>query len=137
MAHANVEIIRRFLDLALRCRDLEAAMQLAHPDAEMDWSNSRAPYRGVYRGFDEAIGAWRTWLEAWEEWSTEVTEAIDIDPETLVIVTQVHARGRGSGITVEAEGAGVWQVRDGKIAYAKLYQSKAEALAAVSSRRST
>ena len=49
-----------------------------------------------------------------------------------MIVTHVRARGKGSGVTVEADGAGVWRVRDGKIAYAKLYQSKAEALAAVS-----
>ena len=73
----------------------------------------------------EAIGAWQTWLEAWEEWRTEIIEAIEVDPETIVIVTQIHARGRGSGISVDAEGAGVWQVRDGKIAYAKLFQSKA------------
>jgi ketosteroid isomerase-like protein len=132
VSSANVETIRLFLTAALEHRDFDAALQLAHPDAEMDWSNSRAPYRGVYRGYEEATGAWFTWLEAWDEWRTDITEAIEVDPETVVIVTQIHARGRGSGVTVEAEGAGVWRVRDGKIAYAKLFQSKEEALAAVS-----
>jgi ketosteroid isomerase-like protein len=132
VAGENVEIVRRFLDLTLERRDVEGAMQLVHPDAEMDWSNSRAPYRGVYRGYAEATAAWATWLEAWEEWHTEVKEAIDVDPETVVIVTRVRARGKGSGITVDAGGAGIWRVRDGKIAYAKLFQSKSEALAAIS-----
>ena len=132
MAAANAEIVSRFLKLSLADRNIEAALELAHLDAEMDWSNSIAPYRGVYRGAAEAMGAWQAWLEAWEEWSTEITEAIEMDPETLVIVTHIRARGKGSGVTVEAEGAGVWKVRDGKVAYAKLYQSKAEALAAVS-----
>ena len=51
MAAHNVEIVRRFLELASGDRDFDAAMELAHPDAEFDWSNSRAPYRGVYRGY--------------------------------------------------------------------------------------
>ena len=40
-------------------------------------------------------------------------------------------RGRGSGVEVEATGAQVWTIRDGKFQRAKLYQSKAEALEAV------
>jgi ketosteroid isomerase-like protein len=134
MLPQNAEVVRRFFDAALHRRDVEAAMELAHPDAEMDWTNSRAPYRGIYRGHAEAASLWRIWLEAWEEWRTDITEAIEMDHETVVVVTHVRARGRGSGITVEADGAGVWRIRDGKIAYAKLYQSKAEALAAVSPR---
>ncbi len=47
-----------------------------------------------------------------------------MDPETVVVVTHVRARGKGSGITVEAEGAGVWQVRDGKIVRARSCSSR-------------
>lgn len=131
MSPQNVEIVRRFLELSLERRDFEAALQLVHPDAEMDWSNSRAPYRGVYRGYAEAMSAWATWLEAWDEWHTEVKEWIEVDSETVVVVTHVRARGKGSGVTVDAGGAGVWRVRHGKIDHAKLFQSKDEALAAV------
>jgi ketosteroid isomerase-like protein len=134
MPPANAEIVRRFLELSLERRDFEAALELVHPDAEMDWSNSRAPYRGVYRGYAQAMTAWAAWLEAWDEWHTDVKEAIEVDPETVVIVTHVRARGKGSGVTVNAAGAGVWRVRDGKIVHAKLFQSKAEAFAAVSER---
>ena len=134
MSSRNAEVVRRFLELGLEHRDLDGAIQLIHPNAEFDWSNSLAPYRGVYRGQAEVMQAVRTQSEAWDEWSTSITEAIDVDPETVVIVTHVRARGKGSGVTVDAGGASVWQVRDGKISSAKLFQSKSEALAAISPR---
>jgi ketosteroid isomerase-like protein len=117
--------------LTLEHRDIDAAMEITHPDAEFDWSNSRAPYRGVYRGHAELVQYWQVWLDAWEEWITEIKEAIEMDSETIVVVTRVRARGKGSGVEVEAGGASLWQIRDGKIAYAKLFQSKSEALSAV------
>lgn len=132
MSQQNVEIVRRFADLATGARDFDAAFQLAHEDVVFDWRDSRAPYSGLYQGRGECLAAWRVWLEAWDEWNPEVKEAIDVDPETVVVVTEIHARGKGSGVPVRAGGASVWRVRDGKIAYAKLFQSKAEALAGVS-----
>jgi ketosteroid isomerase-like protein len=131
MPPANVEIVRRFWELATVHRDFDAAMELTHADVEFDWSDSRAPYRGVYRGSDEMKGAWQAWLEAWDEWKPEVVEAIEVDPGTVVVVTQVYARGKGSGVPVSAEGASVWSIRDGKILRGKLFQSKFEALASV------
>ena len=132
MSAANIEIVRRFLDLGLTKRDFDGAFELAHRDAIFDWSNSLAPYRGVYHGAEQGREAWSAWLEAWERWDIDIVETIDLDAETLVVVTQVRAQGKGSGITVDAGGASLWRVRDGKIAYAKLFQSKEEALAAVS-----
>ena len=131
MPPVNADIVRRFWELATVHRDFDGAMELTHADVEFDWSDSRAPYGGLYRG-DEIQGAWRAWMEAWDEWKPEITEAIELDPETVVVVTQVQARGKGSGVTVSARGASVWNLRDGKIARGKLYQSKSEALAAVS-----
>ena len=132
MSAANLDIVRRFLELGLTKRDFDAAFELAHPDAVFDWSNSLAPYRGVYQGAKQGKEAWSAWLEAWQRWDIDIVETIDLDAETLVVVTHVRAQGKGSGITVDAGGAGLWRVRDGKIAYAKLFQSKEEALAAVS-----
>ena len=126
-----VELVRRFWDFVAVRREFEPALEFVHDDAEFDWSDSRAPYAGVYRGAAEGKQLWSTWLEAWEVWQPEITEAIEVDPETVIIVTSVVGRGKGSGVTVQAGGASLWQVRDGKIAYAKLFQSKEDALAAV------
>jgi ketosteroid isomerase-like protein len=70
-------------------------------------------------------------IDAWDEWYPEFEEVIDVGPETILIVTRVRARGKGSGVPVEARGASIWSVRDGKVVSAKLFQSKAEALAAL------
>ena len=132
MSGANVELVRRLWDVLVTRRDFDGAMELVDRDGVFDWSNSRSPYAGVYRGEAEGRRLWATWLEAWEVWEQEITEAIEIDSETVLVVTSVRARGQGSGVTVQAAGASIWRVRDGKIDYAKLFQSKEEALAAVS-----
>lgn len=131
MSQGNFDVVLRLFGVDWARRDVDATMQLIHDDAELDWSNSRAPYRGFYRGRAEIANAWRTWKEAWDEWYAEVREAIEVDLDTVVIVTHVRARGKGSGVTVHAEGASVWSVRDGKIFRGKLFQSKAAALESV------
>jgi len=128
---ATVEIVRRVWELVARRRDFDAAAELVHDDAEFDWSNSRAPYGGLYRGHAELRAMWQLWLDAWEQWDTEIREATEVDADTVLIATTVKARGKGSGVPVEARGASVWTVRDGKISRAKLFQSESEALAAV------
>ena len=130
MPQQNVEIVRKVFEFGFVDGDLDSALELMDPGCEMDWSDSRAPYSAIFRGHAEIRGAWRDWRDAWEEWIPEILEAIEIDRETVVIVTLVRARGKGSGVPVEARGASVWTVRDGKVTYAKLCQSKAEALEA-------
>jgi ketosteroid isomerase-like protein len=127
----NVETLRRFWELAASRREFDAAMDLVNDDAEFDWSDSRAPYRGRYRGRADIQAAWSVWLEAWDVWDPQITESIEVDDKTVVIATRVHARGKGSGVPVEAHGASVWTFRDGKISTAKLFQSKSAALASV------
>jgi ketosteroid isomerase-like protein len=128
MAPSNAQIVREFSDLIWSGRDLDAAMELVHPQAVFDWS--RAPYTGLFEGHAAVREASEALWDAWDEWDPEFEEAIDVDPETVLIVTFVRARGRGSGVPVEAHGASLWSLRDGKIIRAKLFQSKEEALEA-------
>jgi ketosteroid isomerase-like protein len=124
----NVEIVRKVFDLVPR--DPEAGLAFIDAEGVMDWTASRGPLSGVFRGHAEIRSMWRAFLEAWDEWTTEVQEAIEVDPETVVVVTRVRGRGKGSGVLVEAHGASVWSIRDGKVTRATLFQSKAEALEA-------
>jgi ketosteroid isomerase-like protein len=129
MSQENVEIVRKMANVFRS--DPEAGLQCLDAEAVMDWTASRAPYSGVYRGHAEIRRMWQATSEAWDEWTTEIREAIELDRETVVLVTLVRARGKGSGILVEAHGASIWSLRDGKVTYAKLFQNKTEALAAV------
>jgi ketosteroid isomerase-like protein len=124
------EVVRRLSDALWRERDLDSALELIHPKADFDWSDSRAPYRGHFRGHAEMMHAFQMMIDAWDEWHPEFEEVIDVDHDTVLIVTHVRARGKESGVPVEARGASLWSVQDGKVTQAKLFQSKTEALAA-------
>jgi ketosteroid isomerase-like protein len=69
-------------------------------------------------------------LEAWEQFSPEMEEVVECGPETLITIDVVRARGRGSGIDMEARGAMLWTVQEGKIARVKMFQTKSDALGA-------
>ena len=74
---------------------------------------------------------WTELQEAWEEFSLELVEVVECDRERLVAVTVVRGRGQGSGISIEAGGAMLWTLREGKILSGKLFQNREEALEAV------
>jgi ketosteroid isomerase-like protein len=131
MSQENVEIAREVFHRAFVRWDLDGALQLIDAEGVMDWSASLAPYRGIYQWHAEIRGTWQQWKDAWDEWTPEVIEAIEIDAETVILVTLIHARGKGSGVPVRAGGASIWIVRHGKVTRVKLFQSKADALDAV------
>jgi hypothetical protein len=62
-------------------------------------------------------------------WDPE--EIIDVDDFRVIAVNHVRMRGRESGVEVDAVGAQLWTISEGKSRRLKLYQSKAEALEAV------
>jgi ketosteroid isomerase-like protein len=128
MSQENVEVVRTILDLAFVRRDFDAALRLFDAEGVVDWTDSRAPYSGIYRGHAEIRKAWEGWADVWDGWNPQIEEAVVIDPETVVVVTLVHAQGKGSGVPVRAHGASVWMVRAGKVVRARLHQSKADAL---------
>jgi ketosteroid isomerase-like protein len=66
MSRENVEIVRRSTD-ALNRRDLDELVEHWAPDAVVDWSNSRGPEAGVYRGHDEIRAFAKRFLAAWDE----------------------------------------------------------------------
>src|SRR5262245_410638 len=128
MSQENVELVRKVYDLS---DQLDPNLKFIDPEAVFDWSASRGPYSGIYRGHAEIRKFWQAFLEAWDEWSVELQEVFEVNSETFLCTTFVHARGKGSGVLTEARGAQVWSVRDGKVTRATQFQSKAEALKAV------
>jgi ketosteroid isomerase-like protein len=126
----KVELVRRFEKCWAR-QDLDAALEFVHDDLEFDWSDSRGPFVGTYKGRDGLTRFWAEMLEAWEEFIPEMEEIVDCGPERLLTLDLVRARGKGSGIDMEARGAMLWTVQEGKIIRVKMFQSMDEALEAV------
>jgi ketosteroid isomerase-like protein len=130
MPEQNVEIVRRVLR-RINDQDIDGAAEDIHPEAELDWSASEAPDSGVFHGRE----AWRAWIrgrrEGLSELRFDVTEMTDVQPDSVLVVARLLARGRASGVTVDALGAGVWTVRDGTIIAMTLYQTRDEAVRAL------
>ena len=129
MSQQNVELVKRFED-SWAAGDLEATLECVHDDAVFDWSDSSSPFAGTYRGREGLVRFWEELRDAFEEFKPEALEIIEVEPERVITLDVVRGRGKGSGIEIEAQGAMLWSFRDGKIAHAKMFQTKDEALEA-------
>ena len=88
--------------------------------------------RGHWQGREAGLAYMREWLELFDEFTTEPLEVIDAGKQQVVIYLRYRGRAKGSGIEVPPEYfAIVIEVRDGKIARAQEYATRAEALEAV------
>jgi len=130
MANQNVMVVRRFMRRFLE-QDVDGALEDVHPDAKLDWSSSDAPDSGVYTGH----AAWRAFAGARDEVLAgrgfEFAELVASEPDEVVLVGRMREHGRASGVEVEAQGAAVFTLRQGKITRLKLYQTSEQALKAV------
>jgi ketosteroid isomerase-like protein len=126
----NVEIVRR-MNERFAAGDRESWREVIHPDVVWDMSRSSMPGQAhVYRGHEGVVRFFRDWLGTWQDYGFEERELIDAG-DSVVVVFREHGRGKGSGIEIEQEFFGVWDLRDGRIVRFRAFDSKAEALAAV------
>jgi SnoaL-like domain len=99
-----------------------------HLDPEIDWSRSRSPLRGVYRG---PGGLETFWDEFWSTFKDVQLEAHGFRQagSEVVVPNTAHFRGR-EGIEVIARSAFVFTVENGQLTRLRMFQERAEALAA-------
>jgi ketosteroid isomerase-like protein len=128
MSQENVEIVRRAFE-AYNRRDFDALFENWAPDVVWDWSNSRGPEAGVYRGRDEIRAFWERYLAAFDEIRFEIDDPIEVEDDLLVVENIAYLRGR-DGIQTQARSAFLIAFRDGKTASVTMYQTKREALEA-------
>jgi ketosteroid isomerase-like protein len=133
MSQENVEVVRELFD-AVFVRDDPARFdggipETIDPEIEIDWSNSKMPNNGVY-GFRDAIRMLQENMDIWEVSTTDPEEIIDAGDQ-VVVAARLRGKGKGSGVEVDARGAQLWTLRDGRVVRVKGYQSKDEALEGV------
>jgi ketosteroid isomerase-like protein len=126
MAESNVDLVRRGMDAVAR-RDLTALEQLCDPRVEVDWSK-RLLDPQVLHGIEGFRSFFDDVDSIFERVAVDEEEVVDFGDQVLVVST-ASFRGRHSGVDVQAQGAFVWTVRDGKLARFCFYQSKEDALA--------
>jgi len=127
MLEESVETVRRNIE-AWNRRDLTTWLASFHPDAEIDWSRSRGPLKGVYRGHGELEAFWGEFWSTFEDVQLETHGLTEAGSE-VVFLNTAHMRGR-EGIEVSARSTQVFTVENGQITRLRLFQERAEALKA-------
>jgi ketosteroid isomerase-like protein len=106
--------------------DRDDALAVCHPQVELD---SMLGISGrAYVGHDGI----REYLDdvesAWEHWTVEVERAVEGPDGRVAIVMTMHARGKGSGLTLAARTAHIWTLKDGRLFKNQLYRDPELAL---------
>jgi ketosteroid isomerase-like protein len=99
-----IAALRRFHDVFNR-RDIEAVVQLVHPDFELVRAGGMSSVKGV--------AALREWMEpdAFEEQRVEPLD-FRVNGDKVLVREHVTARGAGSGIEMDVVGWFVWTLDD-------------------------
>ena len=113
MSRENVDTVRR-LFAYWEQGEWQASAELFDPDFEAVFSSGAFPDPGTYRGARRTLDAWRAWLEAWEEFSLELEDAIPVG-ERVVVLNHLRGRGQASGIAVDAEVGCIFDLEGGRI----------------------
>jgi ketosteroid isomerase-like protein len=113
MSRGNVDTVRRLFDYWEQ-GEWQASAELFDPDFEAVFSSGAFPDPGTYRGARRTLDAWRAWLEAWEEFSLELEDAIPVG-ERVVVLNRLRGRGKASGIAVDAEVGCIFDLDSGRI----------------------
>ena len=121
--------MRRWSDSWSR-QDVPHLTACFNDEIEVDFSNAQGPFSGIYRGPDDVIRFCRSLWEAWDEITLAFESLIECGDECLVTANVLRAKGRTSGINIEAHSANLWTFREGKVSRCKLYQTTDEALEA-------
>jgi ketosteroid isomerase-like protein len=91
-----------------------SSVDWAHDEIEFVMQADFFPEPGTYHGLAAMRRAWSGWLRAWDGFRISESGLIDLNDRVVAFYT-IRARGRSSGIDVEARVANVFIFRAGKV----------------------
>lgn len=127
MSKENVELVERAL-AATNSGDAEALIAQSDPGFEMHLVGV-AGEPVFYGGASGIREFFRDMAESWDSFRFEATEIRDLGTTVLALGT-IYARGRASGIDVEAPRAWIVELRDGKATSLRAFHDHRAALEA-------
>jgi uncharacterized protein len=98
-------------------------------DMEWGWSEEFPGLAGVYHDPELRNSRLREWLSPWEDWRCEAENFVP-NGEFVVVLARYTGQGKGSGVSVDTEGAHLWRMRDGKAIRLEVFSNRGKALAA-------
>ena len=123
MSQENVEIVRKAWDAYTR-GDYDRVGGFHDPNIVVVTLED-----GVIYGNADALANYERWNEAWEG-AESTLEEVRGHGDRVFLAGRFQARGRASGVEVDARVYEVYMLRDGKILRIDEYEHRAEALEA-------
>jgi ketosteroid isomerase-like protein len=135
MSQENVEIARRWYEVATSKADLLAAMPrtMAFCRPDVEWS---APEDGTtYRGREGVRQRLEEWLESFDDYRYEVQRIVDCGGDEVLVEATEVGRGAISGAEVRSTNWELLTIRDGLIVRIREYYDEGNALEAAGLRK--
>jgi ketosteroid isomerase-like protein len=126
---SDIELLQTLFE-AVNSEDIERVLALTHDDFEVAVPPELSTEPDVYRGVDGMRRYWESFQEALEEIRFQPGRVADTGRGVLVEM-HVTARGRQTGIRVDQELVGIWEMRDGKAHHIRVFPSLDGALEAL------
>ena len=128
MIATDIEVVKATF-AAFAARDLEGVLALADPDIEfIAVTGEHAGRTDPYWGHDGLRQYFRDVAAVWEELRLTPRE-FRASGDRILVTGRVSARSRSR--TVTGSTGWIWRVRNGKVTYVRVYDSAADATAAL------
>ena len=128
MASANLDLVPSIYGEWER-GDFSSA-EWAAPEVEFVSASGPAP--GSWTGRAEMATVWGEFLANWKDYRGEADEYRQLDAERVLVLLHVGGRGKTSDLRVEeiqARGATLFHIHDGKVTRLVVYLDREQALA--------
>jgi ketosteroid isomerase-like protein len=129
MSQENVERIREVV-AAMNRGDFETALERSHPDVE--WQALDVfPDAETYHGREGLRAFFQTWLDTFRGFRVHLEKCEALDEHRVVAMVRVSGEGTGGGVEVASPPFfQLFELRDGLLIRARMFQTESEALEA-------
>lgn len=97
----------------------------------IEFAIADGPDPSSWTGVPAVAEGWRKFLSAWDGYRGEATEYRELDDERILVLIQVHGRGKASGLELGHPSANVFTLRRGKVTRLVIYWHAESALPAL------
>jgi ketosteroid isomerase-like protein len=101
-------------------------------DPEIEYVSADGPDPGAWTGLAEMAESFRAWLGLWKEFRLTADEYRHLGTENVIVLDHYSGSGKTSGLDlgqIQATGAWVFHIRNGKVKRMTRYMDRENALA--------
>jgi ketosteroid isomerase-like protein len=126
VSQANIELARRFYEVATSKADMLTAMPriMGFCDPNIEWTAREDG--STYRGREGVREALERWLDSFDDYRFEIERIIDCGDDQVLVVGVESGTGAASGVEISSLNYELLTIRDGMIVrYREFYDERA------------